>query len=96
MVAVEEWMSRFERILYWVDNNNEMSLRPQAGAPQPVLKFRLDGAGDFVQLTAENMARLGLRAMPGGCYFTGRRRQLLRYGARQHPACEIYPYRQLW
>lgn len=64
MVAVEEWMSRFERILYWVDNNNEMSLRPQAGAPQPVLKFRLDGAGDFVQLTAENMARLGLRAMP--------------------------------
>ncbi|MFQ7159601.1 MAG: hypothetical protein ACLRPX_08270 [Ruthenibacterium sp.] len=64
-VAIDEWLSSFSRTLYWVDNHNEAALRPDtAQYPQPILKFRLDGTGEFVQLTQENMAQLGLQQMP--------------------------------
>lgn len=64
-VAIDEWLSSFNRTLYWVDNHNEAALRPDtAQYPQPILKFRLDGTGEFVQLTQENMAQLGLQQMP--------------------------------
>ena len=64
-VAIDEWLSSFSRTLYWIDNHNEAALRPDtAQYPQPILKFRLDGTGEFVQLTQENMAQLGLQQMP--------------------------------
>lgn len=65
-VIVTEHHKGFSQRVYWIDNNNEASNRPQenvyAGLFQ--LKFRLDG-GEWAVLTEENMAQAGLEAMPG-------------------------------
>ena len=48
----------------WVDNNDEMSIRPGTAEMVPVLRFSLEGNGSFTELTADNMATLGLTQMP--------------------------------
>ena len=50
--------------IFWVDNNDEMSIRPGTAEMVPVLRFSLEGNGSFTELTADNMATLGLTQMP--------------------------------
>lgn len=50
--------------IFWVDNNDEMSIRPVNAEMVPVLRFSLEGNGSFTELTADNMATLGLTQMP--------------------------------
>ncbi|HIU95378.1 MAG TPA: Cna B-type domain-containing protein [Candidatus Copromorpha excrementipullorum] len=50
--------------IFWVDNNDEMSIRPGTAEMVPVLRFSLEGNGSFAELTADNMATLGLTQMP--------------------------------
>ena len=50
--------------IFWVDNNDEMSIRPGTAEMVPVLRFSLEGNGNFTELTADNMATLGLTQMP--------------------------------
>ena len=50
--------------IFWVDNNDEMIIRPGTAEMVPVLRFSLEGNGSFAELTADNMATLGLTQMP--------------------------------
>lgn len=50
--------------VFWIDNKNEMNIRPGQDEMAPVLRFSIEGDGNFTELTEENMDLLGLAQMP--------------------------------
>ena len=64
-VKIDAYRDSYDQTVFWVDNNNEESVRPKTDAyPQPQLQFAIDGSTEFVTLTEENMHSLGLTQMP--------------------------------
>lgn len=64
-VRIDGYRDTYNQTVFWVDNHNESSVRPEAGAyPQPQLQFAVDGSAQYVTLTEDNMHRLGLTQIP--------------------------------
>ncbi len=62
-IIIDSYMQAYNQNIFLVDNNNEANLRPEAQSFYPKLMFSIDG-GNFVELTAENAALIGLTGMP--------------------------------
>ncbi len=74
-VSVDRYREGLSRNIFWIDNNDEKSIRPSGESyPQPVLSFRLteldeDGnetseAADYTELTEDSMSQTGMTALP--------------------------------
>ena len=62
-IDINQYREAFEQTIFWIDNNNEASLRPSESSYPVKLYFSLDGS-DYTELTEENMTQLGLDTMP--------------------------------
>lgn len=62
-IRIDSCREGYSQTIFWVDNNNEASIRPSGANYAPRLYFSIDN-GEFRELTSENMASLGLSSMP--------------------------------
>ena len=63
-INIYQYREEWKKTLYWVDNNNEASARPEMNDTLVDFWFSLDG-GEYQKLTEGNMTKVGLTQMPG-------------------------------
>lgn len=64
IVTVKEFLSNLEHDVYWADNADSESKRPDSLDGFYELQFAMDGSSDYQTLTTETMAKLGLKDIP--------------------------------
>ncbi|MCO8193852.1 Cna B-type domain-containing protein [Anaerofustis sp. NSJ-163] len=63
-VTINSYLTNFSKEIFWVDNNNESSIRPNISSySQPILQFSFDGK-TYKTLTKDNMEEVGLQSYP--------------------------------
>lgn len=63
-VTIDSYLTNYSREIFWVDNNNESSIRPSISSYlQPSLQFSLDGK-TYKTLSEDNMDEIGLQSYP--------------------------------
>lgn len=63
-VTINTYLTNYSKEIFWVDNNNESSIRPNISSySQPTLQFSFDGK-TYKTLTKDNMEEVGLQSYP--------------------------------
>ena len=63
-VTINTYLTNYSKEIFWVDNNNESSIRPNISSySQPTLQFSFDGE-TYKTLTEDNMEEVGLQSYP--------------------------------